>query len=105
MMAISSRTHFEALTGRLHLPEPSCGMSQMGHKPTCAPSCRELVEQGLRLLQVRRVETLGEPAVDWSEKFSGLIPLPLITAAPCSWKRAAPRTSPAVHARRRCPYR
>src|SRR6202047_396415 len=70
-------------------------MSEKCHKPTCAPSCRQLVEQGLRLLQVRRVETLGEPAVDWSEKFSDLIPLPLIAPQPrhAHGSCAAPRTS------------
>ena len=41
-------------------------------------SCRQFVEQGLRLLQVQRVEALGKPAVDRSEKFSGLVPLPLL---------------------------
>jgi hypothetical protein len=38
----------------------------------------ELVEQCLRFFQIAGVKALGEPAVDRSEEFSGLIPLPLI---------------------------
>ena len=43
-------------------------MSQMGHEPTCAPSCRQLVEQSFRLLQVQRVKALGEAAVDGGDQ-------------------------------------
>ena len=43
-----------------------------------ARSRRQLVEQRLRLLQIERVEALGEPAVDRSEKLASLIPLALI---------------------------
>src|SRR6185437_14814397 len=77
-------------------------MMRWATKPTCAPSCRQLLEQGLRLPQVRRVETLSEPAVDWSENFSDLIPLPLIAPQPrhAHGSVPAPRTSPAVHPRR-----
>jgi len=35
---------------------------------------RQRVEQGLGLLQVMRVKSLGEPAVDLSERLPGLIP-------------------------------
>jgi len=42
----------------------------------------QLIEQRLGLLQVQRVKALGEPAVDRSEKFSGLFPLPLIAPQP-----------------------
>src|SRR5262245_31197123 len=35
---------------------------------------RQRLEQGLSLLQVMRVKSLGEPAVDLSERLSGLIP-------------------------------
>ena len=38
-------------------------------------------------LQIERVEALGEPAVDRSEKIAGLIPLALIAPEP----RHAPR--------------
>jgi hypothetical protein len=38
----------------------------------------QLVKQRLGLHQDWRVEAFGEPVVDRSEKFSGLIPLPLI---------------------------
>jgi hypothetical protein len=41
-------------------------------------SRRKFVEQRLRLLQIERVETFGEPAVDRSKKIAGLIPLALI---------------------------
>ena len=35
----------------------------------------QLLQQGLGLLQIKRVEAFGEPAVDRSEKVTGLIPL------------------------------
>src|SRR5258708_511468 len=38
-------------------------------------SLLELLEQRLRLLQVRRVETLGKPAVDRREEFAGFVAL------------------------------
>ena len=38
-------------------------------------SSGQLVEQGLGLLQIERVEAFGEPAVDRSEQIAGLIPL------------------------------
>jgi hypothetical protein len=47
-----------------------------------APALRQLVEKRLRLLQVERVEALGEPAVGRSEKFSGLIPFSLVAPEP-----------------------
>jgi hypothetical protein len=42
----------------------------------------QLIEQGLSLLQIERVEALGEPAVNGSEKIAGLIPLALIMPEP-----------------------
>ena len=42
----------------------------------------QLVEQGLSLLQIERVEALGEPAVDRCEQIASLIPLALITPEP-----------------------
>ena len=45
-------------------------------------SCRQLVEQCLRLLQIARVKSFGEPAVDRSEKFASLLPLALIAPEP-----------------------
>ena len=36
------------------------------------------MEQGLGFLQVQRVETLGEPAIDRGEKIVGLLPFALI---------------------------
>ena len=42
----------------------------------------QLVEQSLGLLQIERVEALGEPAVDRSEKIAGLIALALIALEP-----------------------
>jgi hypothetical protein len=48
--------------------------------PAC--SCRQLIEQRLRFLQIERVEALGEPAVDRSEKIAGLILLALIAPEP-----------------------
>ena len=40
---------------------------------------RQLLEQRLRLLQIVRVEPFGEPAVDRSEQFAGLLRLALVT--------------------------
>jgi hypothetical protein len=60
-----------------------------------AASCRQLIEQGLSLLQIERVEALGEPAVDRREQIAGLIPLALITPQP----RHAPYV-PVVRGRR-----
>ena len=40
------------------------------------------MEQGLGLLQIRRIEAFGEPAVDRSEKIAGLIPFALIRKSP-----------------------
>src|SRR6202040_2992409 len=47
-----------------------------------ALSCRQLVEESLCLLQIERIETFGEPAVDRSEKLASLIPLALIAPQP-----------------------
>jgi len=41
----------------------------------------QLVQQGLGLFQIERVEAFGEPAVDRSEKLAGRIPLALIALA------------------------
>jgi hypothetical protein len=38
----------------------------------------ECVKQSLRLLQIERIEPLGEPAVDRSEQFACLITLALV---------------------------
>jgi hypothetical protein len=51
----------------------------------------QLLEQVLGLFQIERVEALGEPAVDRSEKIAGLIPL---------IRRAVPRTLPTAVAQR-----
>src|SRR5208282_393997 len=40
------------------------------------------VEQGLRLLQIERVEPLREPAIDRSENVASLIPLALVAPEP-----------------------
>jgi hypothetical protein len=44
-------------------------------------SC-QFVQQRLSLFQIERVEAFGEPAVDWSEKIAGLVPLALIAPEP-----------------------
>src|SRR5467141_3485871 len=41
-------------------------------------SLLELLEQRLRLLKVRRVETLGKPAVDRREEVAGFVALALV---------------------------
>jgi hypothetical protein len=41
---------------------------------------RQLVKQRLRLLQARRVESLGEPAIDWDRQPVNLIAFALLLA-------------------------
>ena len=43
---------------------------------------RQPLQQRLRLLQIARIEALGEPAVDRSEKFASSLPFSLITPEP-----------------------
>src|SRR5262249_39764028 len=66
-------------------------------------SSRQLFEQRLRFLQVRRVESLGEPAVDLSEHLASfvLLTLLLIEGDSGSSPRGAPMTSLVVGARSR----
>jgi hypothetical protein len=45
-------------------------------------SRRQLIEQGLGLFQIERVEALGEPAVDRSENIASLLPLALVAPQP-----------------------
>ena len=45
-------------------------------------SSRKRVEQGLRILQIARAESLGEPIVDGNKKITGLLPLALIVPEP-----------------------
>jgi hypothetical protein len=42
----------------------------------------QLVERGLSLFQVARVEAFAEPAVDRREKLAGLLPFALIAPQP-----------------------
>ena len=44
---------------------------------------RQLLQQRLRLFQIARVETFGEPAVDRSEQFASLLRLPLVAPEAC----------------------
>jgi hypothetical protein len=48
-----------------------------------------LIEQRLGLFQIERVEALGEPAIDRSEKIVGLVPLPLIAPQSSKARRRA----------------
>ena len=48
----------------------------------CAPSRCHLIEEGLGLLQIERVEALGELAIDRSHKIADLILLTLIVPHP-----------------------
>ena len=67
----------------------------------------QLIEQRLRLLQVRRVEALGEPAVDRGEQVARLgPPRPgRATAGRGSSRRAAPTSSRPARGRRRAARR
>jgi len=47
-----------------------------------ALSSSKLIKQRLSLLQIERVETFSEPAVDRGEKIACLIPLALIAPEP-----------------------
>ena len=64
-----------------------CAATNSGHQTLS--SVVQLVEQRLGLLQIERVEAFGEPAVDRSENFSGLIPLALIVPEPRHGRRGA----------------
>ena len=61
----------------------------------------QFVKQGFRVLQIERVEALGEPAVDRSEKITGLFPLALIAPLKASGVFLL-RSTPALRCRRRC---
>jgi hypothetical protein len=49
----------------------------------------QLLQKSLGLLQVERIEALGEPAVDRREQFSSLLRLPLIAPEPHHARRRA----------------
>ena len=46
-------------------------------------------EKGLRVLQIPGVKAFGKPAIDWSEKVAGLLPLALIAPEPRHARRRA----------------
>src|SRR6266498_995410 len=75
--------HFGATCG---LPSTSPGRPRSVQQPNRshlqAPSLRQLVEQGLSLLQVESAKAFGEPGVDWSEKVAGLRSPALIAPQP-----------------------
>jgi hypothetical protein len=54
--------------------------NKFGHQNSL--SVVQLVEQGLSLFQVARVEAFAEPAVDRREKLAGLLPFALIAPQP-----------------------
>ena len=49
----------------------------------------QLIEQRFGLFQIERVEALGEPSIDRSEKFAGLVPLALIAPEASHAQRGA----------------
>src|ERR1700683_4883412 len=57
---------------QLYVAEP---MDVLNHKSL---ALRRRIEQGLRLLQINRVQAFGVPGIDRSEKIAGLTPLALI---------------------------
>jgi hypothetical protein len=56
---------------------------------SCSWSGVELSEQSPCVLQVERVETLSEPAVDRGQKIVGLLRIPSITPQPSQARRGA----------------
>jgi hypothetical protein len=60
------------------------------------PLRRQFLKQRLRLLQIARVEALGEPSVDRSEKLAGLIPLTLIAPETGKASRSAQFMGPRI---------
>jgi hypothetical protein len=54
--------------------------NKFGHQNSL--SVVQLVEQGLSLFQVARVEAFGEPAVDRAEKIASFLRHPLVTPEP-----------------------
>jgi hypothetical protein len=65
----------------MHLKVTTSFFRRAFSAPSCLRqlSCGQLVKQGLSLFQIERVEALGEPTVDRSEKIAGLT-LPSTTA-------------------------
>src|ERR1700730_14181797 len=59
-----------------------CGPYMPAPLAPAVPLRSQRVEQSLGLIQIARVEALGEPAVDWSEQIASLIALPLIAPQP-----------------------
>jgi hypothetical protein len=50
-------------------------------------SCRQLIQQRLRLFKIERVEALGEPSVDRCQKLASLVPLALIAPEASDFRR------------------
>ena len=55
----------------------------MGQATRAASSLRQLFQQCPRLLQIARVETFSEPAVDRSEQFARLLHFTLVAPEAC----------------------
>ena len=68
--------------GTLRSPTQGNGLGRMKVLKLKSTPRRQLVKQRLGFFQIERVEAFGEPAVDWSEKIAGLVPLPLIAPEP-----------------------
>jgi hypothetical protein len=94
----------------LRCKQSELAMSALGLGCSLIPGARWLcrrrmlrcqrVEQRLGFFQIARVEAFGEPAVNRSEQFASLLPLPLIAPEPRHAHRCnvIPRTLPVAHA-------
>ena len=74
--------HAERQQSGLKLLQLKLALTRYPCRENLTSMLRQFNKQSLSLVQVRRVKALGEPAVDRSEKFSGVILLPLIAPQP-----------------------
>ena len=72
-----------AMVSRFIMIEPKYSKSEPAIFISVGVLRRQLLQQRLRLFQIARVETFGEPAVDRSEQFASLLRLPLVAPEAC----------------------
>src|SRR6516162_5352782 len=65
-------------------------------RPPSTASCRQRVEQLLRLLQIAGVEAFGEPAIDRTEQFACVLHLALVAPEPRKARSSAELPGPCL---------
>ena len=77
------RRPFMATAAARQLADIAVSPTQAFYREVATSTLRcECVKQSLSLIQIERLEALGEPAVDRGEKLAGLLPLALIAPEP-----------------------